>query len=68
MMIDFIYISKIGDRCQVRLESPPLLNRSYTEVLGSALLHRGVGECETLFPRLVLITLDTYLIMLSVKQ
>ena len=32
------------------------------------LLHRGVGESVTLFRWIALITLDTYLIMLSVRQ
>ena len=32
------------------------------------LLHRGVGEGATTFPRLLHFTLDTYLILLSVKQ
>ena len=33
-----------------------------------SLLHRGVGEGATPFPGLLHFTLDTYLILLSVKQ
>ena len=32
------------------------------------LLHRGVGEGATLFPGLLHLPLDPYLIMMSVKQ
>ena len=50
--------SKVGDHSRGSPES----------FLFDSLLHQGLGEGATLFPRLLHFTLDPYLIMLSVKQ
>ena len=53
----YIVVSKVGNCSQGRPEGSPF-NTYYT----------GVREGATLFPGLFHFTLDTYLIMLSVKQ
>ena len=53
-----VHVSKVGDHIRGRPEGS----------FFNSLLHRDIGEGATPFPGMLHFTLDTYLIMLSVKQ